>query len=206
MIVFHDDKLYKTYFNTIDMADYIDIVFRFLTDFFSGFTNRIIVALIILLIGFIVAKILSRITEKALKEVRLNVIVREITGIKISFAEIISHFILYFVYFVSIIMALRHIGIATDVLNILSGVIILLIGIFILLSVKDFIPNVISGIFIHQKSTIKAGDVITVNDVTGRVTEVTLVDTRIKTKSGDLIIIPNSNLTKNAIIKKSKKQ
>jgi small-conductance mechanosensitive channel len=115
-----------------------------------------------------------------------------------------SHFVLYFVYFISIIMALHYLGIATDILNIISGVVMLMIAIFVILSVKDFIPNVISGIVIHQKSLIKIGDKITTNNISGKVVEITLLDTKLKTKSGDIIIIPNSNLTKNEIIKKSK--
>ena len=188
------------------MAEYVQIIAEFFDNLYAGVANRIITALIILLIGFIVAKVLSRLIERGLKEIRLNRMIREVSGIKVSVEEIISHFILYFVYFVSIIMALRHLGIATDVLNILSGVIILLIGVFILLSVKDFIPNVISGIFMHQKSTLKMGDTITFNEMTGKIIEMTLLDTKIKTAKGDILIIPNSSLTKNAIIKKQRKE
>ena len=186
------------------MADYIQDGIAFLFDLFGGIINNIIIALIILLIGFIIARILSRVVHKTLKKVNLDKIIKEVSGIKVSFEEMISHFILYFVYFISIIMALRYIGIATDVLNILSGVIILLIGIFILLSVKDFIPNVISGIVINQKATVKKGDIIQISNVTGKVTEITLLDTKLKTKQGDVIIIPNSNLTKKEIVKKKK--
>jgi small conductance mechanosensitive channel len=184
------------------IIDYIINRLQYLFDVLSGLTNKIIIALIILLVGFIIGRVISRLVGKALKGVGLNKAIREISGIKVSFEEIISHFLLYFIYFITIIMALRYVGIATDVLNIISGVIILLIGIFILLSIKDFIPNVISGIVLHQKATIKNGDTIEVNHITGTVEEITLLDTKLKTKSGDIIIIPNSNLTKNEVIKK----
>jgi small conductance mechanosensitive channel len=186
------------------MIEYLNIIMKFFTDLFSDLLNRIVVALIIILIGVILGKVLSRIIHKMLKEVKLNKIIKDASGIKVSFEEIISHFVLYFIYFVSIVMALRHIGIATDILNIISAVVIILIGVFILMSVKDFIPNIISGIILHQKATIQEGDIIVFNNITGKVVSLTLLETKLQTKSGDLIIIPNSNLTKNEIIKKKK--
>jgi len=186
------------------METYISKLIVFLKDLFSGLVNKILVAVIILFIGFIVGKVVGKLLEKGLKQVSLNKMIKEVSGIRISFEEMIAHFVMYFIYFISIVMALRHIGIATDILNILSAVVIVLIGVFILLSVKDFIPNIISGIVLHQKGTIKKGEVIEVNKIKGKIEAMTLLETKLKTKSGDIIIIPNSNLTKNEIIKKKK--
>ena len=199
-------RFIKSLVLSVDMGYFIDQFDVLFQDVFTGFLNKIIVAVIILLIGFIIAKVLSRLIERGFKELKISKVIKEISGIKISFEEIVSTFVLYFVYFLSIIMALRHIGIATDVLNLLSAAIILILGVFIILTVKDFIPNVISGIIIHQKSIINKGENITFNNITGKVIEITLLDTKIKTKSGDIIIIPNSNLTKREIIKKSRKK
>lgn len=184
------------------METYTQIIIEFFQDLFSGIISRMLIAGIILLIGFIFGKIISKIVHKALKEIKLNKIIKEASGIKISIEEIISHFLLYFIYFVSIVMALRHIGIATDILNIISGAVIVIIGVFILMSVKDFIPNIISGIIIHQKGTIKEKETIIFNNIKGKVISITLLETKLQTKSGDIIIIPNSNLTKSEIIKK----
>ncbi|MCB9358792.1 mechanosensitive ion channel [Candidatus Woesearchaeota archaeon] len=170
----------------------------------SEIINKYFVAILIVLIGFVIGKIAGRFLLKALKEIQLNKIVKDISGIRSSLEGIISHFVEYFIYFVSIVMALRHIGIYTDILNILSAVVIILIGIFIILSVKDFIPNIISGIVMHQKSDIKEGDIIEYNKIRGKIIDFSLLETKLETKTGDIIIIPNSNLTKNEIIKRKK--
>jgi len=185
------------------MKEYFINIIDFLQNLLSGFVNKILVAVIILLIGFILGKVATRLVEKGLKEIGLNKIIKDV-GVKIPLEGIISNFVLYFIYFISIIMALSHLEIATGVLNTLSAVIIILIGIFVVLSVKDFIPNIISGIILHQKSMIKEGDIILINDMKGKVKEITLLDTKLETKSGDLIIVPNSNLTKNQIVKKKR--
>lgn len=176
----------------------------FTKEVFSGLINKVLLAIIILLSGFIIGKVVSKIISKILAEFQLNKVFYDISGIKSHIEEIISHFVLYFIYFISIVTALRQLGIATEVLNIVSGVIIILIGIFILLSVKDFIPNIISGIIIHQKNLFSKEDRIEFKGITGKIKEITLLDTKLITKNGDIIIIPNVNLTKNEIIIKKK--
>jgi small conductance mechanosensitive channel len=200
-IIFINQQLIIEYMN-----EYITLGIDFLKDVFSGLINKVILATIILMSGFIIGKVFSKIISKILKEFNINKIIYDISGIKYEIEEIITHFVLYFTYFISIIIALKQLGIATEVLNILSSVIIILIGIFVLLSVKDFIPNIISGIIIYQKKTFKKGDEIEFKNIIGTVSEITLLDTRLKTKKGDIIIIPNVNLTKNEIIKKKNKK
>ena len=178
-----------------------EAIIIFISDLFAGLVTQLIVAAIIILIGFIVGKALNRIIKKALKQIGLNRIMREI-GIKVPLEEIFAHGVMYGVYFIAAIMALRHIGIATDILNIISVMIIAFIGIFILLSVKDFIPNVISGIVLHQKGTIKENDSIEINKIAGTVIEMNLLETKLLTKRGDIIIVPNANLTKSEIVKR----
>lgn len=188
----------------LNMNEYILTALDFVKEVFSGFVNKVLLAVIILLLGFIIGKTLSKLIARLLAEINLNKVLTDISGIKFHIEEVISHFVLYFIYFISVITALKQLGIATEILNILSGAVIVLIGIFIILSVKDFIPNIISGIVIYQKNIISKGDEIEFKNVSGKVVEITLLDTKLETKKGDLIIIPNVNLTKNELIKKKK--
>ena len=71
-----------------------------------------------------------------------------------------------------------------------------------ILAIKDFIPNLISGLMLHQKRNLKPGDRIIINNVEGEIINVTLIETKIRTRSGDIVYIPNSILTKNVVIKK----
>ena len=60
----------------------------------------------------------------------------------------------YFIYFIAIIMALNQVGLTSAILNMLSGAVILLILISMILAIKDFVPNMVAGIFIFQKGII----------------------------------------------------
>ena len=75
-----------------------------------------------------------------------------------------------------------------------------------MLSIKDFMPNMFAGFFIHQKRFIKEGDIIKVDNIKGKIVHVNLVETTIETKQGDIIYIPNSLLTKKTIVKVKKKK
>ena len=72
----------------------------------------------------------------------------------------------------------------------------------ILLAIKDFIPNVIAGLVIHLSDHIRVGDKVTVNDIEGKVMAVNALETRLETKRGDTIYVPNSILTKTVVKKK----
>jgi len=173
---------------------------------FMGYATRLIVAIIILLFGFIIGRIVGKLIEKVLHELELNLIIKKTLKLKIPFEQTTAQIIMYLIYFVTIIMALNQLGLATDILNIILGGFVVIIVLTIFLSIKDFVPNLISGIFIHQKQFIRVGDFIRVNNIEGTITTISMVDTLVMTKNGDIIYIPNSILTKSEVILISRKK
>ena len=166
--------------------------------------NKSVIALIIIFIGFILGRIVSKFLERALHEIELNKLMKDATGLKISLEEVCEVIVRYFIYFIFIIMALNQIGITTIVLNMITGAIFILIILSIFLGIKDLVPNFIAGLVIHRKGFIKPGDKIKVNTTQGKIQKISLVQTSIKTKKGDIIFIPNSLLTKHKVIKLKK--
>ena len=69
---------------------------------------------------------------------------------------------------------------------------------------KDFVPNAFASFWIHQKRLIEKGDYIEVKDVSGKVVEINLTETRIETKDKEIVLLPNSLLLREKI-KKIKK-
>ncbi len=101
-------------------------------------------------------------------------------------------------------MALSQLGLTTTVLHMISAAVIVIVIISIFLSIKDFVPNFMAGIFIHRKGFVNEGDKIRVKGVEGRIIHLNLVETRIKTKKGDVIYLPNVLLTRNEVVKLKK--
>ena len=180
----------------------VNAMLQSIQSIFSTFVGDIIVAVIILFIGFAVGKIVGRVVNKFLKRLELDKVLKQVAGIKFSLENILSLGAAYFVYFISVIMALGKLGIATTVLQIISAGAITLVVLAILLGIKDFIPNLVAGLFISQKQLFKEGNNIKFQEIEGKVVSITLLETQLKTKTGDIIHIPNSNLTKNKIIVK----
>lgn len=174
----------------------------YLDSLFSGFVSRLVVAFIILLFGFIIGKILGKIVHKVLHEIELNKLFHSATKVKVSLEEVISTFTSYFIYFIFIVIALEKLGIGVIAFNIVAAGVMVIIILSIFLGIKDFVPNLISGLLLRRKRFIKEGDKIKVNNAEGKIICMNLVETRIKTSKGDIISIPNSSLTKSEVVKK----
>ncbi len=170
----------------------------------GGWLIKLIAAIGVLLIGLLAARIISRILSKILQELELNRILKEQAGIKIPVEEFITSLTKYLIYFLTFIWALAELGLQTAILYLVLILFLVILVSFIVLSFKDFIPNVTAGFFIHQKNLIQIGDIIKVKEIEGKVKKISLVETILEV-NGDIVYIPNSVLTKNEIIKRKKK-
>lgn len=168
----------------------------------SDTTINLIAAIVILLIGLILGRFLGNLTRRILHELELDRVLREQTRIKIPVEQFLSSLVKYVIYFVAIILALNQLGLRTAILNVILAIILIAIVIFMILAVKDFLPNLVSGIMLYQKRNIKAGNRILVNNIEGEVLHISLIETKVRTRNGDIVYIPNSILTKNVVIRK----
>lgn len=154
----------------------------------------------IFVIGLILGRILGKAAEKITRKLKIFDLFNSRTKKKFPFARIIRSIVSYTIYFLTTIMALNQLGIATTILNIISGTFMILIVVFAFLGLKDFIPNITAGLFLISKRTIQEGDTIKFNNVEGKIEYLGTVETKIITKDGDEIIVPNQKLTQYEII------
>ena len=171
---------------------------------YSPWFSTIIVTSIIVIVGLIIGRILRKVIYRVLHELEVGKIVKKATGIKFSIEKVISNFVGYLIYFITLIMALNSLGLSTTVLNILIFAVLVLAVIIVSFFIKDFFPNIVAGIIIQQKGFIQEKDYIQVGDYEGRVTKISLIETTLKTKTGNLIYIPNAVLTKKEVVKRKK--
>lgn len=168
----------------------------------SDLTLNLIAAVVILLIGLVIGRFLGNLTRKVLHGLELDKMLKEQTRFKIPLEQFLGSLVKFIVYFVAIIFSLDQLGLQTAILNIILTLILVVLVVFIILAFKDFIPNFIAGLLLHQKRSIKAGEKIEVNHIEGEILNVSLVETKLRTRNGEIVYIPNSILTKSLVIKK----
>lgn len=184
------------------IEDFVRDLFNLSNTVYSGVLVNLLLAVVILLIGFVVARMAAKITERVLGEIELNRLLKNSTRIDVSAEQFITSTVRYLIYFFVIIMALNQIGLTTTILYIISSAIILILIVSFILALRDFIPNMFAGLSIQKKGFITKGDRIHFRDVEGTIEYLNLVETRIKTDKGDIISVPNALLAKHEIVKK----
>lgn len=167
----------------------------------AEFYSKMLVAALILLIGIIIGRLVGKLVEKILSELEINRILKKATNIDMALEKVVSKFISYFIYFITVIMALNQLNITTTILQMLSAAVILILIISIVLAVKDFIPNAFAGFYIYRNKFLREGESIRVKGMEGKIIHINLVETKIETKEGDIVYIPNSALTKTEVVK-----
>ena len=94
-------------------------------------------------------------------------------------------------WFVTIIIVLGYVGIeVTSLIALLS-----VIGLAISLAIQGTLSNLAGGIQVLVSKPFKAGDYIETDSVSGTVSEIGLVYTKIKTYDNKMIMIPNGQIS-----------
>jgi hypothetical protein len=123
------------------------------------FVPRFIVAILIIVIGFLIADFVGRIFEEAGRRL-LGEVVSSFSG----------GFVKYSISLVSIIMALAIMGLDTTPLNIMFTLVLGAIMAVMILGIKSMLPNVTSGMYLNK--TLKYGEHIKVGQYSGIVEKI----------------------------------
>lgn len=159
---------------------------RWLNDLIKLLPN-ILLASVILVLGFFAAKWIKVLADKLIKRVSAN------TALNNLFTSIIYVFVIG----VTLFIVLRILHLDTAVTSILAGAGI--VGLALAFAFQDIAANFISGIFISFRRPVNIGDIIKINDYMGKVEEINLRDTVVRTFQGQKVIIPNKDVFQNPI-------
>lgn len=139
---------------------------------------QLISALIILIVGYVVAKILVDIFKRGLRKTKLPPLVIEFLG----------RFLAVLLYVTVIIVALGAVGVSVSSLILgLSAVIGLILG----FGLQDTLTNLAAGVWIAALRPIDVDEVVEVGGKTGKVKAVGIMSTELLTPDNKLITIPN---------------
>src|SRR3954470_23239104 len=140
---------------------------------------NILLAAIILVIGIFIAGFIKKLAAKLIAKISHN------TTLNGLFASVVY---LFFVG-IAIFTALSILQLDKAVTSILAGAGI--VGLALAFAFQDISANFISGIFISFRRPLHVGHIVKVKDYMGKVEEINLRDTVLRTFQGQLVIIPN---------------
>jgi small conductance mechanosensitive channel len=159
------------------MDQYMDQVNQWLLT--SGVS--LLYALVILVLGIWVAKLLTRITRK----------VMEARQVEVTLVKFTSNLLYSFLLLTVIIASLNKMGIQTTSLIAVLGAAGLAVG----LALQGSLANFAAGVLIIVFKPFKAGDLIEAAGVLGAVEDLGIFTTKLLTPDNKVIFVPNGSLT-----------
>lgn len=158
---------------------------------YSSLINDIAVGVVILLIAFAAGILTQKILSKVLREIELNHIMNKV-GIMYNLEKWISNLVSYVIYLVGIVFFLQHLKIASIVLYLVLGAVLMLLVLTFIVGLKDVIPNLVAWVILHKDERITVGRRIEVKEISGRVERIGYLETEIITEYGDTLYVPNT--------------
>lgn len=165
--------------------------------------TNIVAGILVIGFGILVGNILSVVTKKVLQSFEVEKILQTL-GIGFPLAEFLSSIIKYGTYIAGLILGVGFLGLEKAFLYAVLFIILGLLIVFTLLSFKDFIPNFIAGIFLFLKGKIRVGEVVEIDTIEGKVIHMDMVEAKIRTNDGDIVVMPNVLILRSTITKKKK--
>lgn len=99
----------------------------------------------------------------------------------------IKQFTFLLIWAIGIILGIKQVGISTDILMLLMG----LAGVGLIISSAYGLQNFVSRSFLNLQIQYKVGDVISIKDYSGKVIEITDLNTVLLDEEGNLVAVPN---------------
>lgn len=155
-----------------------------LTSFVAGFMAflpGLFAAIIIIIVAYVLSRGIRAVFRKALQKAGFEEV---LIGLLV---DTVLHYIIVILGF---LMALSQLGV--NVTAALAGVGVA--GIAIGFAAQDSVANVISGILIFWDKPFEVGDWIETEGQYGKVTNITLRTTRIRTPTNTYIVVPNKRI------------
>jgi len=147
---------------------------------------RLGVAIVLIVVGYVIARLLRMGLKKVFGRSQTE-----------SFARVMSKLAGYILIFVFVLAGIAIVFPSVQPVDLLAG-----LGFFSVavgFASQDILENTLSGVLLLFRQPFESGDQIEVQGQTGTVQGITIRETRIKTFTGELIVIPNRDVYKNVI-------
>ncbi|MBI5797589.1 mechanosensitive ion channel [Candidatus Woesearchaeota archaeon] len=169
----------------------------------SDILTSIVAGVLILGFGILVGNLIAVVSRKALQSFEIDRLLQDI-GVRFPFEEFFSSLLRYIVYIAALILGLTFLGLEKIFLYIILFILLGLFIVFILFSLKDFIPNAFAAFIIQFKQKLKKGDIIQIDTIEGKIIHMDMLEIQVRSADNEVVVIPNILVQKSLITKKKK--
>ncbi len=146
----------------------------------------ILVAVVLVVIGVLVARAVGRTSRRGITRAGGDVVVSNLTERLVRIVVVVLFILLAFsVAGVSVSAALAGLGIA---------------GLAVALALQGILENFVAGLIVIIQKPFRAGDEIVIEEYQGLVTDIDLRTTRLRTYNGEMVIIPNTQVFQSTLV------
>lgn len=158
----------------------IESAYNVITEFLVTYSFQVLGAILILIIGLIVANAVSKAVSKLCKKKKID----------ITLGQFLASTTKVLVFGCFLIISLGKFGISIAPFVAALGALTFGVG----LALQGPVSNYGAGLAIILSRPFKVGDTVTINDYSGVVKEVKLANTQLATEDGEVITIPNKKI------------
>jgi len=149
--------------------------------------GKVVSALLLIIIGFIVARyLIMGLHTRLIRRMRMS----------LSAAAITEKLLFYFALLIVFLFALRILRVPLTAFTFLGGAVAIGVG----FGAQKLINNFISGFILMAEQPIKVGDLVQMENTLGKIDEIGVRSTRVRTYANINILVPNSYFLENNII------
>lgn len=163
-----------------------DRLVNWVNDVLLPYIPKLILALVVLAVGWILASALSKVTMRITKKFKIDQ----------SVQSFIHSFLNISLKVLVVITFLAFLGINISAIITAVGA----AGVAVALALQNNLSNVASGLIILITRPFKVGDFVEYEGMSGTVTDIQIMFTHLNTTDNKVIVIPNSNLTSNKVV------
>lgn len=176
--------------SVVSVDDAASTVVESLRDIVNNFLEQlplILAGIAIVVLTALVSSLGRAITRRLLRHAKMRA----------SLKELITRFVDLAIWFLGLLLAAMVMfpGLTPSRALAALGVGSIAVG----LAFKDIFENLFAGVLILWRFPFENGDFITCKGITGRVVDVTIRNTFLRTVQGDLVVVPNADIYKNPV-------
>ncbi len=157
----------------------------------AEYAFSVVGAILILIVGFILAGLLARWARRGLSKVH---------SIDTTLATFLSNVVKYVIWILVLVTVLAQFGVQTTSIIAALGAAGLAIG----LALQGTLANIAAGIMLLVLRPFKVGEYIEASNISGTVQEIGLFTTELKRPDGLFVMAPNSQLWNTSIVNYSR--